>query len=302
MYYSAPEPPIMKKTLVLLCSLLFAGHISAQDTLKLISHNIWNGFEWGKDTLREQQYIAWIKEQQPDIVAYQELCGYTEDRLQKQAAAYGHPYSALLKTSGYSVGLTSRQPITINARVQGALWHGMLHCTTYGVDFFVLHLSPFDWKYRMKEAELITDYIRNQNTPLQLVMGDFNAHSPFDADIQSTRKEYVLRMVESDRKSENSKNLIDEQLEFGVLSRFLSCPLIDICQRYIPGELRYSYPTQVFEKKDDPATYRERLDYILASPQMATRCVGADILNQTDTHYLSDHYPVMIRFLPVKRQ
>lgn len=50
-------------------------------SLKVISYNIWNGFDWGKDLKRKDKLITWMNTQKPDILALQELCGYTKEKL-----------------------------------------------------------------------------------------------------------------------------------------------------------------------------------------------------------------------------
>ena len=106
------------------------------DTLKVLTYNIWNGFDWGKDTQRRDNTHQWIDSKTPDIVALQELCGYTPEKLAKEAKKWGHSYSVLLKNKGYSVGLTSNRPIELKEKVFDNLWHGMLHCKTWDIDFF----------------------------------------------------------------------------------------------------------------------------------------------------------------------
>ena len=54
--------------LVFLLSAPFIGQGQATQ-LKVISYNILNGFDWGKDTTREAQLIAWMNTQQPDVAA-----------------------------------------------------------------------------------------------------------------------------------------------------------------------------------------------------------------------------------------
>ncbi|MCD8134499.1 MAG: endonuclease/exonuclease/phosphatase family protein [Parabacteroides gordonii] len=169
--------------LLLLLSLLPFKGISqekAANTIKVISYNIWNGFE--KDAARQARFTEWMNAQQPDIVALEELVGINEKDLAALAASYGHPYVAIVKEEGYPVGLTSRQPIKVVKKQVEGFWHGMLHAQTYGLDIIVTHLSPFEWKYRLKEAEAITHYIRENKLESCMVMGDFNAYSPFDAD------------------------------------------------------------------------------------------------------------------------
>ena len=46
--------------------------------LKVMTYNIWNGFDWGKDTARNERLIQWVKEQNPDVIALQELCNFNQ--------------------------------------------------------------------------------------------------------------------------------------------------------------------------------------------------------------------------------
>ena len=131
----------MKRLLLLLSIALLAikpGFSQSQEQLKVISYNIWNGFDWGKDDARRAELQQWkVAGQQPDVVALQELCKYTPEKLKEDAKSWGHPYSVLLKTTGYSVGLTSRFPIELKEKILEGLHHGALHCQTNGIDFLV---------------------------------------------------------------------------------------------------------------------------------------------------------------------
>ena len=95
--------------------------------LKVMTYNIWNGYDWGKDETRRAEVTGWIKRQDPDIVALQELCEYTSGKLEKDASFWGHPYSELLKTTGYSVGITSRYPIEVRDKIRDGMHHGFGH-------------------------------------------------------------------------------------------------------------------------------------------------------------------------------
>ena len=64
----------------------------------MISYNIWNGFDWGKDVERKTNFIDWVNVQKPDVFALQELCGYTQEMLLEDAKKWGHNYAELLKT------------------------------------------------------------------------------------------------------------------------------------------------------------------------------------------------------------
>ena len=66
-------------------SLVYSQEKVEGKSLKVISYNIWNGFDWGKDTARQEKVINWIDAQKPDVVALQELCAYTKEKLLNDA-------------------------------------------------------------------------------------------------------------------------------------------------------------------------------------------------------------------------
>lgn len=269
-----------------------------QQTLKVISYNIWNGFE--KDAARRARFVDWMNEQKPQIVALEELVGFTEKDLSELAASYGHPYVAIVKEEGYPVGLTSRQPIRVIKKQVEGFWHGMLHAQTYGLDIIVTHLSPFEWEYRLKEATAITQYIQENELNECLVMGDFNAYSPFDADEVETHTELRKNMLGWDKKHPEYGNMRGEQFDYSVLSQFLSIGFADPVKMFAPANKRMSYPAATLYEWQwgDPRLKMlgERLDYILVSPSLAPRCVHASVHNGKDLEGISDHYPVSLIF------
>ena len=269
--------------------------------LKVISYNIWNGFDWGKDNNRKSKFISWVNSQAPDVVALQELCGYTQEKLLDDAKKWGHSYAEILKTTGYPVGITSNKPIEVKEKIIEDMHHGALHCETAGIDFVVIHFSPFSYKKRYEEAKIVLDklskFSKKQNK--YMVLGDFNALSPFDAHLYKNNAELIRSKKASEKEHSHVRNLIDGELEYGVIGSLLGYPLIDITQKYTLGwNDRVSCPTQVFETEKDlgrPET-SARIDYILTSPYLAKRCINSKVLNKKETYYLSDHYPVIAEF------
>jgi len=268
-------------------------------SLKVITYNIWNGYDWGKDNARRADLVNWMKEQQPDIVALQELCKYSPNKLKEDAKGWGHEYSVLLKTKGYSVGLTSKYPIELKEKIFKGMHHGALHCQTNEIDIFIVHLSPGSYLKRRDEAKIIIqklDEIADKNARY-MVLGDFNAHSPFDAYLY---KNNILldRLRESNKDKPKNGNLVDNELDYSVLSEFLSFQLIDVCQRFTTGiEERGSFPAQSLEKinnetKEQLISRLERIDYIMVSPELAKKCIRAKVHNGKENWFLSDHYPV----------
>ena len=275
-----------------------------EKSLKIITYNIWNGFDWGKDEGRRAKLSEWINEQNPSIVGLQELCKYSPKKLEEDAKNWGHKYSVLLKKQGYSVGLTSKFPIEIKEKILDGMHHGALHCKTGGVDVFVIHFSPGSYKKRREEAKIILQKLERvaENNSKYLVMGDFNALSPFDADLY--KNEILLnRLRKSNTDNPETGNLVDNELDFAVLSNFLSFPLIDVCQKHTNGMLkRGSFPGRVLGKinneTDEQLVKRlERIDFIMVSPELGKNCVNAEVYNGEANWFLSDHYPVGAEFL-----
>ena len=289
--------------LIFLFSSFILTTIAQEDkkSLKVISYNIWNGFDWGKDTLRHQQFLDWASFQKPDVIAFQELCGYTETQLAKDAKAWGHDYALLLKDDGYPVGLTSKWPISLRGKHREGMWHGMLHAQTAGIDFFVVHLSPADWKTRKREAQFITQLIDSLAPTEFLVLGDFNALSPMDEDLNREKKSLLARYKSGDASNEKHQNLRHGYWDYTTMSTFLASGFIDVCMPYISPSERFSFPApalmNIWQTESEIKRHQHRIDYILASPALAKYCVYSRILNGPETGELSDHYPVMANFI-----
>lgn len=263
---------------ILFAGLVNTGAAQRSNPMRILTYNILNGFEWGKEPGRQDSLEKWVLSRNTDVVALQELCGFTEETLRQMAQRWGHGYSVLLKEEGYPLGLSSKTPIKIKTKMQGGLWHGMLHVETAGIDFLVVHLSPSDRSYRMREAGILRDYLESAVKPFTkdyVVLGDFNAHSPFDAAFD--REHGVLERVRTaDAKNAKYQNLLNQDFDYGVISVFLSVPLIDVGVRFIPDMERWSYPSSKWTgpPMPDPAMNKERLDYILVSPAMALAAPG----------------------------
>ncbi|WP_430812254.1 MULTISPECIES: endonuclease/exonuclease/phosphatase family protein [unclassified Carboxylicivirga] len=271
----------------------------AQKTIKVMTYNIWNGFDWGKDTERKANLIEWVKKQKPDVLALQELCGYTEDQLKEDAMQWGHQYVQLLKTKGYPTALTSNQPIRLKEKSIKPFWHGLLHCETYGIDFYIVHLSPADSDFRLKEAKLITEKIDNSNSDSYIILGDFNSHSPFDANWLENKDELRAKLL--GKKKSKYSNLRNGEFDYSVISEFLACPAIDVCLNRTETKDAFTFPTKALigkysATKKSVERDRERIDYILASPKLAKMCNKVQIYNQEATRFLSDHYPMTAVF------
>lgn len=274
-----------------------AGH----EKIRIISYNIFNGFDYKKDKDRKTRFVNWVIRQDPEVLALQELCGFTEKDLGELAKTWGHPYAAIVKENGYPVGITSKKPIEIVSRVLENCGHGLLHVRTYNYDFLVTHLNPVNTDRRRTEAKTIVKYIEDNKLDRFLLMGDMNSHSPFDADYMENESTGLLMEMGG----KESTNLLDGDFDYSVVSTFLSVPMIDVCRKFTENNSRISFPTPILMYLSRNNNVRklvgERLDYIFVSPTVFKNVVDAFIYNGSETDYLSDHYPVGID-LCIKRE
>jgi exodeoxyribonuclease III len=299
-----------KNIIFLLIAFSFNIQIIAQtEQIKVMSYNIWNGFDWGKDKDREAAMVKWLKEQDADVIGFQELNDFTPGKLQALASQWGHPYSILLKEDGYPIGITSKTPLVLKTKMIGGMWHGMLHAQTQGIDFLVVHLSPQDWQFRRREAELLSEYIENvliqTGQEKYMILGDFNAHSPFDinfdksnpTELRLAQKADSIRLAE--KGAEAFINLRNNKIDYSVMSKFFSMPLIDVVKPKVADSNLKSFPTPLVTGHMAPseiATFQKRIDYILVSPYFEDRVIHAEIINYGETERLSDHFPVVAIF------
>ncbi|NND31013.1 MAG: endonuclease/exonuclease/phosphatase family protein [Saprospiraceae bacterium] len=294
---------IMKWILFTLLTLLIcrSGYCQSEE-IRVMSYNILTGFDWGKDSSREASLVSWVKDQNADVIALQELCDFNQQKLELLAKKWNHNYAVILKEGGYPVGLTSNKPIELMERVLEGLWHGMLHCKTWGIDFYVVHLSPADWQFRKEETGIIAERIvrGSVSNDKYIVLGDFNAHSPFDGDFDIKYPYQLERARRGDLKNEKYKNLRNGLFDYSVMASFLSLPLTDVCQRFVSLDDRTTCPTPInvpeWLTREEMQKTKSRIDYILVSPTLEQFCTGAYIFNGEPTQYLSDHYPIVADF------
>ena len=91
----------------------------------------------------------------------------------------------------------------------------------------------------MREAEIIrviVDSIR-QRTNSYILLGDFNAHSPFDAELYKQNPD-LIKKYKKGTPNNTSPNVVGDYPDYRVMSSFYSFPLIDITERFVPWYVR----------------------------------------------------------------
>ena len=104
----------------------------------------------------------------------------------------------------------------------------------------------------------------------------------------------------SDLNNKANNNLLDGKFDYSVMSSFMSYPLIDVTQRFVSSQNRFTFPAEVllknYKSKELLEKNRRRIDFIMVSRELAKKCVNSSVHNDKETGLLSDHYPVVAEF------
>jgi exodeoxyribonuclease-3 len=287
---------LKKIGLLIIVSLSF----SASKGQKFISYNVLHGFN--SDKVLEQRYVDWISKENPDVIAYQELNGYTQDSLEKLGKRYGHPYAILNTGVTHPLGITSRYPIVMVQQVTTNMWHSYLYGNINGIHFFVTHLSPFEVDLRRADVDRILAHAKLIPANEKIVIaGDFNALSAIDS--ANYGEPLLTAMLKTNGKLQPKSgtsivkfktiyynNLDNGKLDYTVTNRMLKAGFKD-SYYLVNTKFKHSAPT-----KEHAAEHGKkiRIDYIWVNKAMASQLKSADIVQNEETNQLSDHYPVYI--------
>ena len=287
----------MKKGILLLLlylSFCLSCFSNLQDNknIRILTYNIWYGFKKKPD--RKKEWIDYIKSLNSDIIALQELNGFTEEVLAKNAKSWGHPHTALLKEDGFPTGITSKYPIKNLEKITEGYHHGMLSCKIGGLQIYVIHLHPGHSEIRHREVNLLLETLMNHKPgePILLV-GDFNTFSIHGTKYYDQTPDIIPFFRRLDQRWKSNRNLRDDQLDYTHLNKFKNAGYIDlIAERR--ANFMGTFPTKL--RLDEDNGPDRRLDYFFANKELSIRCKLAKYLVNPKTDLLSDHYPAIAEF------
>lgn len=261
--------------------------------LKIVTWNVLVGFQ-NKSQL--EPAAGWLASRDMDIVALQEMNGFTAASLAEASKAWGHSYTAMAKETGYPVALTSRYPIEVITRGLEGMHHGYLHARTAGLDVVVVHLNPGNWKFRRREAEQLAPLVERLVAEGRdvVMLGDFNTHHPLDCAHLGGQQPLIDRRAPG-------KNLIRKRtFDYGPLARICGAGLMDPVERLLGPSVASigTFPTRLLKHATTEESQRgflERIDFILVSRSLLGRCEKASLPRDEVLEQVSDHYPVTLQ-------
>ncbi len=252
------------------------------ETLRVVTYNVLVAFgnykvgdPYHPGSERKQRIATWLASQEPDVVALQEMNGYTAEQLAEEATAWGHTHALMLKESGYPTALTSRWPIEVLDRVLDGMHHGVMRCRTGGVDYIVVHLWPYKEEDRrmheVGEALRLAEQSHAAGRPV-VILGDFNALSPQDLPMLSATGEQELARWRWD--------LEDPEVSYtDMFQAVADAGYRDANAGHWPDEMQMHEP---------------RVDFVFLSPELADAVTDARWVYSPEMIRRSDHLPIVV--------
>ncbi len=264
----------------------------AQQKIKILSYNVLYGL---KDSANTENYKQFVNSLDPDIVATQEMNGWTQKTLEGLARTYNHPYALQSKEDGFPVSLSSKTPLTNFKKVTENMWHAYIYAKVKGIHIFVIHFSPFSYAKRLEEVDNILAQVKElpQDEPI-LIMGDFNSLS--GADQAQYGEEVLASMKKSEEQHAHIRNLNNGQIDYSVLARLEQAGFKD-SYYLMHKEFTSSLPT--FKDgngkiKASNTGIPKRIDFLWCNPIAAKYVTKSEVVKDELSHYISDHYPVYV--------
>lgn len=274
--------------LFIICSL----QSFAQNNLRVITYNILVGMRL--DTAKgKPQFTSWVKKMKPDILALQEVTGFTQTSLEELGKQYGHPYAVLLvEGEKYPVSLTSAFPISNVQKVSDNMDRGFIQAEINGYSVIVLHLTPFDYRKGREEIDVVLAHIKSQPKQKKwMIMGDFNALSPIDSmNYQDGRM--IQNFKNYEKNYPGRKKLDNGALDYQIITKVLDAGFIDVLKLQHKGFVKTVHPKRFEPKNGEDVS--SRIDFIFVSKDLKKKVSSSKVIVDDFTDNYSDHYPVLM--------
>lgn len=257
-------------------------------SLKVITYNVWVGYLDGKHprlpcseqgSERKSLIYDWLREQDADVVVFQELMDYSAEKLKEESKFWDHHYAVTLREKGMAIGISSKYPIKVKEILTEGMRHGLIHCTIKGVDVVATHLWPSFDHTILDEINIVKQRVVSsmEKGHSVLLLGDFNAFSPQD--------DAFIGDETIDLYKKWGWELANGRPNYQVITELLNIDLKDVCTKF---------------KKNDKAR-NQRYDFIFATSDLWEKCSDAQHYQKAELLKFSDHYPVTATFSPLNK-
>ncbi|SCF29722.1 exodeoxyribonuclease-3 [Micromonospora viridifaciens] len=253
----------------------------------------WNILAGGRDrhgTDRWGRIAAVVAAQRPDVLALQELRGLDRDgRMAELGGRLGMTPHLARSWFGQPVAVLVRAPLRVlrAGRVRRPFHHAtaLLQVATEAgpLTVFSTHLNPYSGGRRRMEADWLAAAVRRTGGRLALLAGDLNTLDPA---VDHTARLAGLPDLYRRRHLRRDGRTVDTR----AVSRLLDAGLVDLWRHAGGGEA--DGPT-VPTRHGGGEFVAMRLDYLLATPELADLARTVRVVRGGDADTASDHHPVV---------
>ena len=249
--------------------------------MKVVSCNLFEGASATKSELAE-----FINGERPDVVCLQEANGWGDDgqsRAKEFASEVGLPFYVYSDSNThFKLATFSRTPFVSSEIRKNGFWHSAIRASIQHsgdtIDVWNVHLDPRSEANRLDEASILASMVSKAKKAI--AMGDFNSLSATDT--------YAPDLIEQ-LQSKGIRKFGEIALRYDVMDYFAAQGLIDVAQAL--GTNEWTVPTPA--NTDAHHADRLRLDYMLATQDLAPSITSMAAAKNELTDKISDHYPLV---------
>ncbi|MFG1603771.1 endonuclease/exonuclease/phosphatase family protein [Actinoplanes sp. NPDC049265] len=237
----------------------------------------WNILVGGQDRL--DAIASVIRREQPDVLALQELKGWSARRARDFAGQVGMHAHLAPSVFGQPVAVLSRRAPARTRSITWRLHHAAAVATVGGLTVVSTHLNPFDPERRRREATWLSAcFFRTRQKVL--IAGDLNSLDP-----GTDHSEAVKRIAPRYQRRHLRP---DGSVDTRAIQAMAAAGFVDVGRGIGP-----TVPTEGL-RQDEFGDFR--LDYLMASPPLAKLARYVSVRRDEVTDMASDHYPVVASF------
>jgi exodeoxyribonuclease-3 len=254
--------------------------------MKLVSWNV------NSVNARRERMLTWLRTHTPDVLCLQELKTTTETFPAAEVEALGYHVAAHGQRTYNGVAIVSRLPLVdvqrglpgddsdLEARFIAATVAGVRVASCYVPNG--QELGSAKYPYKLRWLDRLNAYLRD-TLPAQremAVCGDFNI-APEDRDCYDPAGLQESVLCHDDVRSRYRE--------------LISLGLVDTFRMHVQDAGKYSWWD--YRMLSFPKGLGLRIDFVLANPQLASRCTSASIdRDERKGKQPSDHAPVIAEF------
>ncbi len=298
-----------KITVITVLAILLVDYSASsqiKESLSIVSYNVLYGFNHGT---AEKNAMQWIQKERPDVIAFQELKGYSKIRFKELAEKWHHNYTYLWKRtkSSQPIAISSNKPITSVKEIKKQKSdRGYLIAESHGIHFVIVHLHPNN---RNKRALELQSILQNCDSLTKIkkdfcVLGDFNAMLASDKDYAETHlKPRLASRIKKEKCADLNPTCSD--WDYSVLQKLSQTNWVDVVGKHLLHKEKYieekrygTFPSTASKNIPNMKVRAEnlhRLDHIFMNKKLARNVVEAHIIQEPQQEIISDHYPVRVQ-------